>query len=89
MTFLNRALFRLRTARANQYSVALLLAFALIAGATASVEAPEHDLAPGALARFSTQVGAAHLFNWHTKRSCEEYSSAFCTSSMLNENWCP
>lgn len=61
MTFLNRALFRLRTARTTRCSIALLLAFALIAGAMASVRASEYDLAPGALVRFSTQVGAVHL----------------------------
>lgn len=61
MTFLKHALFRLRTARVNQLSVALLLGFAFVLGTLAGTRAQDDALDSDVLVRFTTEVGIAHF----------------------------
>ena len=61
MTFLHHALFRLRTARVNLLSVALLCGFAMSLGIAVGSQVPEDSLDSDTFVRFTTQVGVVHL----------------------------
>ena len=61
MTFFDHALFRLRTARVNQLSVAFLLGFAMILGTVAGTRVSDDALDSDMFLRFTTQVGVVHL----------------------------
>lgn len=70
MTYLNHALYRLRTARINQLSVSFLLAFAMMLGTVAVIRAPEGALDSDTLVRITTQVGVVHLIGLAIQEVC-------------------